>query len=204
MASIAWAQTDIAVFSKIVDAQEEVDLTAPDQKNNDASVETLVRGLRGYAGLEGKKEYTIFVPNNQSFKKLPKNTIAYFTNGDNKKSLDELISFHVIVGKYTKSDLLELVKKAGGRTALKTLSGFKIYFKMQGENLVLENETGKIINVMAFNYKKGEGIIHIVDSVVIPFDAGLMEADMDQQESLKKRAKKKKTEVKKDSMDATQ
>ena len=198
------AQTDIAIFSKVVDAQEEIDITAKQENDNSANVETLVRGLRGYPGLEGKKNYTIFVPNNESFKKLPKNTIAYFTNIENKRALEELVSFHVIDGKYAKSDLLKLVEQGGGRNYLKTVSGFKIYLKKIGENLVLENEAGKTVNVMAFNYKKGNGVIHIVDSVVIPFDAGLMEDDIEQAEALKKRVKKKKSVAKRDSTDKSQ
>ena len=195
----ALGQSDIAVFSKMIDAQEEIDLSAADAKDNTASVEMLVRGLRNYTGLEGRKSYTIFVPNNQSFKKLPKNTVAYFINGDNKKALDELLSFHVINGKYAKSDLLKLVEQGGGKTYLKTLSGFKIYFKRKGDNLELENEAGKTIRVTAFNYKKGEGIIHIVDSVIIPFDAGLMEDDMEERSELKKRLKIKNDGLAKDS-----
>lgn len=174
------AQADIAVFSKMMDADDAVDPNEPQDKNY-PSLENIVRGLRQYPGLDGDKPFTMFVPNNEAFKKLPSNTIGYFTNADNKKALDELISFHVIPGKLSYGDLKAEIKKHNGRASFKTISGFKVFAKLNDKSeVILENEAGKEIKIMAFNWHKGSGLVHVVDSVIIPYDAGLMEAELNQ------------------------
>lgn len=181
------AQADIAVFSKMMEAEEDIDIEDSTVAKDYPSVDNIVRGLRSYQGLEGNKPFTMFVPNNAAFKKLPSNTISYFTNEENKKALDELISFHVIPNKLTINDIKSEIKKTGGRAVFKTISGFKIFAKLNDKNeVILENEAGKEIFIMGYNFNKNGGLIHIVDSVIIPFDAGLLEEEVRQSDILNK------------------
>lgn len=176
----AHAQADIAVFSKMMDADDAVDPNEPQDKNY-PSLENIVRGLRTFPGLDGDKPFTMFVPNNEAFKKLPANTIQYFTNSDNKKALDELVSFHVIAGKVSYGEIKDAIKKNNGRALFKTISGYKLFAKLNDKgDVLIENEAGKEIKIMAYNFHKGNGLIHVVDSVIIPYDAGLIEEELKQ------------------------
>lgn len=175
---IAAAQSEIAIFSHMVESQEVVDSADAAAEKRLASIESLVRAVRSFKGLEDGKAFTLFVPNNEAFKKVPNGTLAYFTNSDNKKALDELVSFHLIPEKVSKSDLLERIKLGGGKAVLKTMSGFKLIASADEKgNITLKNDFDKDIHITAYNWSKGNGLLHVVDSVIIPFDHGMAERE---------------------------
>jgi uncharacterized surface protein with fasciclin (FAS1) repeats len=173
-----WAQSEIAIFSNMVDAQEAVDPQELHERRM-ASIEKLVHALRQYKGMEGGKSFTLFVPNNEAFKKVPDGTLSYFTNTENKSALDELVTFHLIPEKLSKADLLARIKAApSGKLSLKTVSGFYLRFTVDTkENITITNESGKEIHIMAYNWSKGNGLLHVVDSVISPFDHGMAERE---------------------------
>jgi uncharacterized surface protein with fasciclin (FAS1) repeats len=144
-----------------------------------ASVEKLVKAVRSFKGLEDGKPFTLFVPNNEAFKRVPEGTLSYFTNVDNKKALDELVSFHLVPEKLSKSDILERMKAgATNKLIIKTLSGYSLTITADEKGtLTIINESQKVIHIMAYNLSKGTGLIHIVDSVITPFDHGMAERE---------------------------
>ena len=173
----AMAQSEIAIFSHMVDSQEAVDPKEL-QERRLASIEKLVHALRQFKGLEGGKGYTLFVPNNEAFKKVPDNLLGYFTNTENKNALDELISFHLITEKLGKDDILQRIKQGGGKALLKTTSGYYLKFTADAkQNITITNEFNKEIHITAYNWAKGNGLIHVVDSVISPFDHGMAERE---------------------------
>ena len=170
------AQSEIAVFSHMVDAQETLDSSQMAAEKRIASIESLVRAVRQFKGLEDGKPFTFFVPNNMAFKKVPENTLGYFTNSDNKKALDELVSFHLVAEKLSHTDILERIKLGGGKAIIKTMSGFKLIATADEKgDVTLRNESEKDIHITAYNWSKGNGLLHVVDSVIIPFDHGMAE-----------------------------
>jgi uncharacterized surface protein with fasciclin (FAS1) repeats len=172
------AQMEIAVFSKMVDVQEIATSEEQADKRYPA-LENLVRALRSYQGMAGKKEFTIFVPNNEAFKKVPKGTLDYFTKSENKHALEELVSFHALEQKLSRKDILSRIEAGNGKAILKTISGFKLTATADKEgNILLANEVGKQIAITAYNYHKGNGLVHVVSSVIIPYDHGLAEEEM--------------------------
>lgn len=176
--SRAIAQSEIAVFSHMVEAQEEIDSSQIMTEKRLASIERLVRAVRQFKGLKGDKPFTLFVPNNAAFKKVPEGTLAYFTNSDNKKALDELVSFHLLAEKITHEDMLLRIKAGGGKAIFKTMSGFKLSATADPKgNVTLTNESAKDIHITAYNWSKGSGLLHMVDSVIIPFDHGMAERE---------------------------
>jgi uncharacterized surface protein with fasciclin (FAS1) repeats len=171
------AQSEIAIFSNMVEAQEAVDPQEIKEKRLE-SIEKLVRAVRTFKCLEDGKPFTLFVPNNEAFKKVPEGTLAYFTNTENKNALDELVTFHLIPIKITKADMLERIKLGGGKTIIKTISGYGLVFTTdEKENITLTNEFQKQIHITAYNLSKGDGLLHIVDSVISPFDHGMAERE---------------------------
>jgi uncharacterized surface protein with fasciclin (FAS1) repeats len=162
----------------MVYAQEAVDPQELHERRM-ASIEKLVHALRQYKGMEGGKSFTLFVPNNEAFKKVPDGTLSYFTNTENKSALDELVTFHLIPEKLSKADLLARIKAApSGKLSLKTVSGFYLRFTVDTkENITITNESGKEIHIMAYNWSKGNGLLHVVDSVISPFDHGMAERE---------------------------
>jgi uncharacterized surface protein with fasciclin (FAS1) repeats len=173
----AKAQSEIAIFSNMVESQEAVDPTELKEKRL-ASIEKLVRAVRAYKGMEEGKPFTLFVPNNEAFKKVPNGTLSYFTNPENKNALDELVTFHLIPEKLSKADILERIKLGGGKAILRTVSGYTLLCTVDDkENIIITNEAQKVIHIMAYNWSKGNGLLHVVDSVITPFDHGMVEKE---------------------------
>src|SRR6202453_5125195 len=73
--------------------------------------------------LEGKGPFTVFAPTNEAFAKLPPGTVDTLLKPENKAALTKILTYHVVAGKYSASDLMKLVKAGGGKAMLKTVEG---------------------------------------------------------------------------------
>src|ERR1700677_1054779 len=73
--------------------------------------------------LEGPGPFTVFAPTNEAFAKLPPGTVDTLLKPENKATLTKILTYHVVAGKYSASDLMKLVKAGGGKAMLKTVEG---------------------------------------------------------------------------------
>ena len=121
--------------------------------------ETLVTAVKT-AGLvdtlKGEGPYTVFAPTDEAFAKLPKGTIDSLLKPENKKMLTEILTYHVIPGKVK-------AKKAAKLEFAKTVNGSKITINPTGKSLMVNNSL-----VIKADIKSSNGIIHVIDSVLIP------------------------------------
>ena len=121
--------------------------------------ETLVTAVKA-AGLvdtlKGEGPYTLFAPTDEAFAKLPKGTIDSLLKPENKKMLTEILTYHVIPGKVK-------AKKAAKLEFAKTVNGSKITINPTGKSLMVNNSL-----VIKADIKSSNGIIHVIDSVLIP------------------------------------
>ena len=84
--------------------------------------------------LEGPGPFTVFAPTNDAFAKLPDGTVATLLKPENKQTLVNVLTYHVVPGRLTTKDLREQINAGGGKTALKTV---------QGGTLTIEEKNGK-------------------------------------------------------------
>src|SRR5437870_12640214 len=97
--------------------------------------------------LEGKGPFTVFAPTNTAFGKLPAGTVDTLLKPENKEMLTKVLTYHVVAGKWSAADLKKMVKKAGGKAELKTVSGGKLWAMVHDNMIVLHDEKGGMSTV---------------------------------------------------------
>src|SRR5271165_4297019 len=142
-----------------------------DNAVNSADHTTLVAAVKA-AGLvdtlKGPGPFTVFAPTNAAFAKLPAGTVDTLLKPENKDMLTKILTYHVVAGKLSASDLRKEIKAGNGEASLKTVSGGTLIATMQGNHIVLKDEKGDMSTVTISNVNQSNGVIHVVDTVLLP------------------------------------
>lgn len=143
-----------------------------DNTVNSADHTTLVAAVKAadlVPTLKGKGPFTVFAPTNAAFDKLPAGTVEMLLKPENKAMLTKVLTYHVVAGRYDGNKLMQLIKKGGGSATLKTVSGGTLTARMNGMNgITLTDEMGGSSNVTIADVYQSNGIIHVVDTVLMP------------------------------------
>jgi len=173
LAVVAFAGTSAMAGSKnpVVGGQEMYPTKdIIDNAVNSADHTTLVAAVKA-AGLvdtlKGSGPFTVFAPTNEAFAKLPAGTVENLLKPENKEALTKVLTYDVIPGRLSALDLKKQIKAGNGQAELKTVSGGTLTVMMQGKNIVLKGEKG-VSAVTIPNVFQSDGVIHVVDAVVVP------------------------------------
>lgn len=118
--------------------------------------------------LESAGPFTVFAPTNEAFAKLPKGTVETLVKPENKATLTKILTYHVVAGKLDAKAIARLIEKGNGIAELKTVSGGILKASMKGDKLVLTDEKGGMATVTIANVYQSNGVIHVIDTVVLP------------------------------------
>lgn len=118
--------------------------------------------------LSGKGPFTVFAPTNAAFEKLPAGTVESLLKPENKAALQGILTYHVVAGNMDSKAIAKAIKDGGGKATLTTVQGGKLVCSMDGKKLVLTDERGAKSIVTIANVYQSNGVIHVVDSVVLP------------------------------------
>lgn len=119
--------------------------------------------------LQGAGPFTVFAPVNDAFENLPEGTVETLLKPENKATLTKVLTYHVISGKYDFNALSALIKKGKGKAELATVSGGKLYFKMNGaRNITVWDENGSSANINTYDVYQSNGVIQSIDAVLLP------------------------------------
>lgn len=118
--------------------------------------------------LQGAGPFTVFAPTNEAFAKLPKGTVESLVKPENKATLTKILTYHVVAGKWDAKAIAQLIKEGGGSANLKTVSGGILKASMKGGKLVLTDEKGGMSTVTIKNVYQSNGVIHVIDTVLLP------------------------------------
>jgi uncharacterized surface protein with fasciclin (FAS1) repeats len=132
---------------------------------------TLVAAVKAaglVATLEGKGPFTVFAPTNEAFGKLPAGTVETLVKPENKKKLTDILTYHVVAGKMTAADLGEKIKSGDGKAMLKTVNGESLTAAMSGDSVELTDAKGGKSKVTIADVMQSNGVIHVIDTVVMP------------------------------------
>jgi len=139
---------------------------------NSADHTTLVAAVKA-AGLldtlEGPGPFTVFAPTNQAFDKLPAGTVDNLLKPENKSLLTKVLTYHVVTGRLSSSDLLKKIRDGNGTAELTTLEGGKLWVMLHdGKHIMLKDEKGGTALVTISDVFQSNGVIHVIDTVVMP------------------------------------
>jgi uncharacterized surface protein with fasciclin (FAS1) repeats len=138
---------------------------------NSADHTTLVAAVKA-AGLvetlQGAGPFTVFAPTNAAFQKLPAGTVDTLLKAENKPTLTKVLTYHVVPGRLSSMDLKKWIKKGNGTATLKTVSGGTLWAMMDGNDVKLKDEKGDVARITQANVFQSNGVIHVIDTVVLP------------------------------------
>ena len=113
--------------------------------------------------------FTVFAPVNDAFENLPAGTVETLLKPENKATLAKVLTYHVVSGKYDFMALSALIKAGKGTGELKTVSGGKLFFMMNGaRNIVVKDENGGTANINTYDVYQSNGVIQSIDAVLLP------------------------------------
>lgn len=142
-----------------------------DNAVNSADHTTLVAAVKAadlVATLKSKGPFTVFAPTNAAFDKLPAGTVESLVKPENKITLTKILTYHVLAGKFDSNAIAKRIKAGGGSASFKTVSGDTLTARMNGNSLVLRDEKGGTSTVSIANVYQSNGVIHVVDTVLLP------------------------------------
>ncbi|PYX24772.1 MAG: fasciclin [Acidobacteria bacterium] len=139
---------------------------------NSSDHTTLVAAVKA-AGLvdtlEGPGPFTVFAPTNEAFDKLPAGTVDSLLKPENKSLLTKVLTYHVVAGRLSSSDLLKKIRDGNGTAELTTVEGGKLWVMLHdGKHIMLKDEKGGTALVTIANVFQSNGVIHVIDTVVMP------------------------------------
>ena len=118
--------------------------------------------------LAGKGPFTVFAPTDAAFAKLPAGTVDTLLKPENRSTLAGILTYHVVPGKVLAADLIEQIKAGGGSAALTTVQGEPLTASMMGNRLTLTDAKGGMSHVTIKDVMQSNGVIHVVDTVLMP------------------------------------
>jgi len=118
--------------------------------------------------LKGKGPFTVFAPTNAAFDKLPEGTVTTLLKPENKAQLSKILTYHVVSGNLDAAAVVAAIKKGNGEAILTTVSGGKLTGSLEGDKVKLTDESGNSAYVVAADLKGSNGVVHVIDGVVLP------------------------------------
>ena len=168
MAAVSFASmADVMVGGAPMLASKDIIDNAVNSKDHT----TLVAAVKA-AGLvdtlKGPGPFTVFAPTNAAFAALPAGTVDTLLKPENKGTLSTILTYHVVAGKFDAASLKKLLMAGNGMTTLKTVSGGTLTAKASGSAIMLTDEKGGIANVTIADVYQSNGVIHVIDKVLLP------------------------------------
>lgn len=118
--------------------------------------------------LSGPGPFTVFAPTNEAFEMLPKEAVASLMKPENKKALAGILTYHVVAGKVSAEDLMKMIKDGNGKATLNTVAGGKLTATEKDGKVYLTDEKGGEAMVTIADVDQSNGVIHVIDHVLMP------------------------------------
>ena len=118
--------------------------------------------------LQGAGPFTVFAPTNEAFAALPAGTVETLLKPENKDQLTKILTCHVVGAKAMSKDIMKMVDDDEGEHPVKTVGGCTWTAKYEGDKIMIEDENGNVANVTIANVEQSNGVIHVIDKVLLP------------------------------------
>lgn len=132
---------------------------------------TLVAAVKAadlVATLKSKGPFTVFAPTNAAFAKLPAGTVDNLLKPESKAQLAKILTYHVVSGNLDAAAVVAAIKAGNGKAVVTTVSGGKLTVTLDKEKVKLTDESGNSAYVIVADLKGSNGVVHVIDGVVLP------------------------------------
>ncbi len=118
--------------------------------------------------LQSAGPFTVFAPTNDAFGMLPAGTVEMLVKPENKSKLTGILTYHVVAGNLGTKELNEWIKKGDGTAELKTVAGGKLWVMKKSGKYWIKDENGGMASITIGNVYQSNGVIHVIDHVLLP------------------------------------
>jgi uncharacterized surface protein with fasciclin (FAS1) repeats len=118
--------------------------------------------------LKSPGPFTVFAPTNMAFSALPAGTVDTLLKPENKGTLAQVLTYHVVPGKVDAATLVQQIQAGGGKATLKTAAGATLTATLRGSDVVITDAKGNGAVVTIADVQQSNGVIHVVDKVLLP------------------------------------
>ena len=132
---------------------------------------TLVAALKAadlVSALQGEGPFTVFAPTNEAFAKIDAKTLNSLLEAEQKTALSNILTYHVVAGKFTATDVVAALKKGKGMVELKALNGQILTVMQKDGKIWLKDVNGNVSEIIATDVMGSNGVIHVIDTVAMP------------------------------------
>jgi uncharacterized surface protein with fasciclin (FAS1) repeats len=137
--------------------------------NDHTTLVAAVKAADLVSALQGDGPFTVFAPTNAAFDMLPSGTVDNLLKPENKSALQGVLTYHVVSGKWNAKELKKMIKDNGGKATITTLAGGKLYASLDEQGGVwIWDENGGKAKVTIADVQQKNGVIHVVDHVLLP------------------------------------
>jgi uncharacterized surface protein with fasciclin (FAS1) repeats len=112
--------------------------------------------------------FTIFAPSDSAFESLSEKAIDNLLKPENKKQLQEVLTYHIIAGNLTASKILRAMCRGNGKATFTTVQGEDLTATMSGIDIILTDALGHTAKIILADSNQCNGVIHEIDSVILP------------------------------------
>ncbi len=112
--------------------------------------------------------FTVLAPVNKAFAALPAGTVETLLKPANKDTLVKILTCHVIPAKALSTAIKKMVKDDGGSHVVNTVGGCKLTLSLKGNKVRIKDENGNVARVTIADVKQSNGVIHVIDKVLLP------------------------------------
>jgi len=166
-AAISYAQKTVMVGGAAMYPTKNIVENAVNSKDHTTLV-AAVKAAGLVETLESPGPFTVFAPTNEAFDKLPAGTVDNLVKPENKATLTNILTYHVVAGNLDSKVLMEKVKMGGGMAKLTTVQGAELTVMQKGKHLEIKDDKGGIAMVSIKDVYQSNGVIHVIDKVLMP------------------------------------
>jgi len=173
MKSFKNAALCLAVIFMSINATSQTTKDIVDVAANSKEHTTLVAAIKAaelVTTLKSTGPFTVFAPTDAAFANLPSGALDDLLKPENKSKLSGILTYHVVSGNMNAKAITEAIKKGGGKVTLKTVAGGSLTASISNGKVTLKDEKGDMATVIATDLTATNGVIHVIDKVLMPKD----------------------------------
>lgn len=167
LAGTAFAQKSVMVGGAPMFPNKNIIENAVNSKDHTTLV-AAVKAAGLVETLQGPGPFTVFAPVNAAFDALPAGTVETLLKPENKGTLTSVLTYHVVAARLNSKALERMIKQGGGRAMLKTVQGGELTATMSGSDINITDAKGNTARITITNVNQSNGVIHVVDRVLLP------------------------------------
>ena len=118
--------------------------------------------------LSSEGPFTVFAPTNDGFNNLPEGTLETLLKPENKETLQSILTYHVVAGKFMATDVVNAINENGGQFSVTTLQGNDLTLKLWEGDVYVKDAKGNKAKVIITDVETSNGVIHAINNVVLP------------------------------------